>query len=67
MQLRRIVIIVGGVDAPVSILISVHKAEDWIRVDYLPGESRNVTLEIMTICEGSTDATLVTARQFESN
>ena len=36
MQLRRIVIIVGGVDAPVSILISVHKAEDWIRVDYLP-------------------------------
>jgi len=69
MQLRRIIIIAGGVDAPVSILISVYNAEEWsgsalrsIRLAK-PGSQK----EIMVVDHGSTDGTLAGARQFESN
>jgi glycosyltransferase involved in cell wall biosynthesis len=58
MQLRRIVIIAGGLHAPVSILISVYNAEEWVgaSIDALGQTWRQK--EITMIDHASTDGTL---------
>jgi glycosyltransferase involved in cell wall biosynthesis len=67
MQLRRIVIIAGGLHAPVSILISVYNVEEWVgaSIDSLGQTWRQK--KVIVVDDGSTDGTLAGARQFESN
>jgi hypothetical protein len=45
MELRRIVIIAGGVHVPVLILISVYKTEKWFPLLILLDGWRNLAVE----------------------
>ncbi len=57
----------GGRDAPVSILISVYNAEEWVGAANRLAWPNLAPEEIIVVDDGSTGGPLPGARRFESN